>query len=179
MSSKKIISFPLALLLSVLYFSCSKQKDPLKKYGTIVKAVMRNEAGAFRGFNFGDPADTIKAREAGPAAETDSGYLYYEFKIDTAGSYNITYDFDENGLVEIQSDVFIKNAAQTDSVFNSFKKYFDDHFGKSETAMGYDVWTVQSEKYGPVKINLTDESSELTADKSPGKISIWFYPSKD
>jgi hypothetical protein len=66
-----------------------------------------------------------------------------------------------------------------DTVFNSFKRYFDDHFGKNETDMGYNVWTVKSEMYGDIKINLTDESSQFTTDKSPGKISIWMYPDKD
>jgi hypothetical protein len=140
---------------------------------------MQNENGAFRGFNFGDQLDTVRKKESSPPTESDSNYLYYEYRIDTTGSYNISYDFDDNGLVEIQSDIFIKDANQTDSVFNSFKRYFDEHFGKNETDMGYDVWTVKSETHGDIKINLTDESSQFTTDKSPGKIAIWMYPDKD
>jgi hypothetical protein len=179
MSNIKIIFIAVILFLAAFYFSCNKEKDPLKKYGPVVHRVIQSDNGAFRGFNFGDKIDTVSSKESSPPTESDKAYLYYEYRIDTTGSYTISYDFDENGLVEIQSDVFINNASQMDTVFNSFKRYFDDHFGKNETDMGYNVWTVKSETYGDIKINLTDESSQFTTDKSPGKISIWMYPDKD
>ncbi|MCW3085030.1 MAG: hypothetical protein JWP12_2396 [Bacteroidetes bacterium] len=170
----------LAIVLFVLVCSsCKHEKDPLKKYGPFVETVMRNENGAFRGFNFGEKIDSVTAKETAPAAEADEGYLYYEYKINTTGSFNITYDFDDKGLNEIQSDIFVTDANQTDSVFNAFKSYFDDHFGKEETDMGYNVWSVKSDKFGDVKINLTDQSPNLTTDKAPGKISIWIYPDQD
>lgn len=140
---------------------------------------MRSEDGAFRGFNFGAKQDSVAKKETGPPAETDKDYLYYEYRINPGGTFNVTYDFDEEGLNEIQSDVFVTDPNQTDSVFNSFKTYFDDHFGKEESDMGYNVWSVKSDKYGDVKINLSDQSTSLTADKAPGKISIWIYPDKD
>jgi hypothetical protein len=175
---KQYFLFSIILLLSI--YSCeTKEKDPLKKYGSFVETVIRSEENTFRGFNFGEKADTIMAREAGQAAEADEGYLYYEYRINDLGSFNITYDFNENGLNEIQSDVFINNPLQADSVFNAFKNYFDDHFGNSEVDMGYNVWSVQSEKFGNIKINLTDETADFTADQTPGKIAIWIYPDKE
>lgn len=173
---------PLCFLLLILFSpSCKeeKKKDPLKKYGTFVKAVMRIDTGAFRGLNFGDKMDSVLAKEAAKATEADENYLYYEYHIDTVGSYNVAYDFDENGLSEIQSYVFINDVNKVDSVFNDFKAYFDNHFGKDETQMGYNVWTVKSETYGDISINLSDESADFTADKTPGKLSISIYPSKD
>lgn len=178
-NSNKLLTGAAIVLFVVFYTSCKKEKDPLDQYGSIVKAVMRNDAGAFRGLNFGEKMDSVIARETSPATEADQGYLYYEYKIDSTGSFNITYDFDENGLSEIQSDVFVNSAVQTDSVFNAFKRYFDDHFGKNETDMGYNVWSVKSDKFGDIKINLTDESTDLTADQAPGKISVWIYPDKE
>ena len=178
-NSNKFLTGAAIVLFVVVYASCKNEKDPLDQYGSIVKTVMRNDAGAFRGLNFGEKMDSVVAKEKSPAAEADQGYLYYEYKIDSVGSFNITYDFDENGLSEIQSDVFVNSAVQTDSVFNSFKRYFDDHFGKNETDMGYNVWSVKSEKFGDIKINLTDESTDLTADEAPGKISVWIYPDKE
>jgi hypothetical protein len=176
---KQIVSFLLISFLTISFFSCEKEKDALKQYGPFVEKVIRSEEGAFRGFNFGEKMDTVIAREVAQAAEADDGYLYYEYKIDDVGSFNITYDFDENGLKEVQSDVFTNSAMQADSVFNSFKKYFDDHFGKDEVDMGYNVWSVKSDKYGDIKINLTDETSDFTTDKSPGKIALWIYPDKN
>lgn len=171
-------AFPL-LLIAFLLASCSKEKDPLDKYGIFVKSVMRNENGAFRGFNFGDKMDSVVAKEAGQGEEADVNYLYYEFKIDSVGSFDVSYDFDENGLNEIHSDIFIKDAAQTDSIFNTFKTYFDDHFGSNESHGGYTVWTVKSEHFGDIKVNLSDESTDLTTDHAPGKLSIWLYPDKE
>lgn len=172
---------PFSILLLVMFTaSCKKEgKDPLAKYGPFVKAVMKIDTGAFRGLNFGDKMDTVQARESAKATEADENYLYYEYRIDTAGSFDIAYDFDEGGLAEIQSYVYIKNIDKVDSVFNAFKDYFDDHFGKNETQMGYNVWSVKSEKYGDININLSDESADFTADKTPGKLSISIYPDKN
>ncbi|MGZ4060968.1 MAG: hypothetical protein ACXVPU_18200, partial [Bacteroidia bacterium] len=58
----------------------------------------------------------------------------------------------------------------------SFKRYFDDHYGASQTHEDYTIWTVKSERYGTVRINLSDESADFTVPNSPGKISIWIYP---
>jgi hypothetical protein len=174
------VLLPLSIFLLVLFSaSCKKEKDPLAKYGTFVESVMRTDSGAFRGFNFGDKMDAVLRRETAKATEADENYLYYEYRIDTLGSYDIAYDFDEKGLSEIQSYVYITNINKVDSVFNAFKTYFDDHFGKNETQMGYNVWTVKSEKYGDININLSDESADFTADKTPGKLSISIYPDKN
>jgi hypothetical protein len=176
---KKSLFFSFITILMVSFISCEKVKEPLKKYGPFVEKVLLKDDGAFRGFNFGEKIDTVKAREVSQPAETDEGYLYYEYKIDDVGSFNITYDFDEKGLNEIQSDIYVNNGMQTDSVFNTFRKYFDDHFGKDEVDMGYNVWSVKSETFGNIKINLSDESADLTAGKTPGKIAIWIYPDKE
>jgi hypothetical protein len=160
--------------------SCTKkEKDPLEKYGTFVKTVMRIDSGAFRGVNFGESITSVLAKEGTNTTEADTNYLYYEFRIDSMGTFDVTYDFDNGGLAEIQSFVFIQNLNQVDSVFDSFKTYFNDHYGAGDTQMGYNVWTVKSERYGDININLSDESADFTADKTPGKLSISIYPSKE
>ncbi|MDF2437824.1 MAG: hypothetical protein K0Q95_2200 [Bacteroidota bacterium] len=172
--------FPLTLTILVLVSSCTKkEKDPLEKYGPFVQTVMRIDSGAFRGINFGESITSVIAKEGANTTEADTNYLYYEFSIDTMGTFDVTYDFDNGGLAEVQSFVFIKNLNQVDSVFDSFKAYFNDHYGAGDTQMGYNVWTVKSEKYGDININLSDESADFTADKTPGKISISIYPSKE
>ncbi len=105
--------------------------------------------------------------------------MYYEYKLDSANSFNITYNFDEGGLSEIQSDIYIHDPANTDRIFNSFKHYFDDHYGASENHEDYTIWTVQSANYDVVRISLSDESADFTIPHSPGKISLWIYPDKN
>ncbi len=179
MSSRSTFLFP-ALCLLLLFAACGPDKSGMSEYGPVVGKVFRVESGAFRGFNLGDKMDSVQAGESSQPIEVDDGYLYYEYKIDdTSGTYNISYDFDENGLNEIQSDIYISNPAATETVFNSFKSYLDEHYGSSETAMGYFVWSTHSEKLGDIKINLKDESVELTVDGGPGKIALWIYPDKE
>lgn len=174
---KNLKSAILLSLFSILLISCSKKPESaLSKYGREVETVVLTDAGSFRGFNLGDQLDTVLAKEVAPASEADEGYLYYEFKIDSSASFNVSYSFDELGLNEIQSEIFINNPGNTEKVFNAFKSYFDDHFGKSVSHQGFTVWTVNSDKYGEVRINLSDDSADLTIPGSPGKITLWIYP---
>ncbi len=168
----------LAGLIFILH-SCTPPAPKASKYGPVFDSVMRSENGLFRGLNLGDKLDSVQLKETVKPIEADSGYLYYEMKLDTTGSFNITYNFDETGLNEIQSDIYINNAAAADEAFSKFKSYFDDHFGESQNHQGYTVWTVTSAKYGLVRINLSNESSDFTVEKAPGKISLWIYPDKD
>lgn len=169
------------LLLAILIVgACQQPKSKLSVYGPVVEAVMRSDAGAFRGLNLGENIDTVLKKEQGEPMEVDETYLYYEFNVpDSSATYSLTYNFDEQGLNEIQSDLFVNNPDQTDTVLGSFKKYFEDHYGSCEVHMGFSVWTVSSEKYGKVRINLSDESADLGTPGSPGKISLWIYPDKE
>lgn len=178
---KSSLKFTIGIfLITIFLFSCSTPKSKLTEYGPVFENVMRSDTGAFRGLSLGEKLDSVKAKETAQPTEVDDNYLYYEYKLnDSIGSYNITYDFDESGLNEIQSDIFITNPANTDNVFAGFKKFFIQHYGEVEDHMGFAVWTVKSEKYGTVRINLSDESSDFTVANSPGKISLWIYPDKD
>lgn len=170
----------LGIIMGIYSCTPSKPKSKLAEYGPVLEKVMVNDMGTFRGFNLGDKLDSVQAKETVKLTEADEDYLYYEAKIDdTTGTYSISYTFDEMGLNEIQSDIYINNANNTDTVFDQFKNYFDKHYGPGETHGGFNVWTVKSEKYGEVRINLSDESSSLTTDKAPGKISLWIYPDKE
>jgi hypothetical protein len=167
------------IIFSLFITSCFEPQSKLSKYGKEVEAVIITDSGTFRGFDLGDKADSVQAKEIGKAIETDEGYLYYEYRLDSSNTYNISYSFDENGLSEIESDIFIHNPDNTDKVFDSFKAFFDDHYGASEEKQGYTIWSVKSTKYGTVKINLSNESADFTVKNSPGKISIWIYPDNE
>ncbi len=178
MSFIKKIAALLSLILILFISSCTETKTHLGKYGPELEGVMRTDFGTFRGFNLGDQMDTVLAKEAAAGIDADEGYLYYEFKLNDSNTYNISYSFDENGLNEIKSYIFIKDPNNTERVFNSFKSYFDDHFGANQNHKGFMVWTVKSDKYGDVRINLSDESADFTIPGSPGKIALWIYPDK-
>ena len=174
----------LVILLLITLGSCTNDapvsKSKLSAYGPVFEKVMVTENGAFRGFSLGDPLDSIQAKETAKLTEADDGYLYYESKLDdTTGSFNISYSFDETGLSEIQSDIYVNDINDADVIFDQFKNYFDKHYGSSESHMGFTVWTVKSEKYGEIRVNLSNESADFTTAKPPGKVSLWIYPDKD
>ncbi len=163
----------------IVMYSCAPPLSKIAKYGPVFENVMRSEMGIFRGFSLGNKIDSVQLKEPLKPIEADTDYLYYEIKPDSSYSYNITYNFDETGLDEIQSDIYINNVTVADDVFSKFKMYFDEHFGESQNHQGYTVWTVKSEKYGLIIINLSDESADYSADRAGGKISLWIYPDKD
>lgn len=171
-TQKIAVVFLFALVLT----SCTQEQPKPVDISTIPGIIMGGDAGIFRGFNLGDSLATVLRKETAKPVESDSSYLYYEYTLpDTVGSYNIAYNFDEKGLYEIQSNIFITNAAETETIFNRFKIYFDKYYGSSQTEMGFSVWSVKSKKFGEVKINLSDESSDFTIDNAPGKLSLWIY----
>ncbi len=166
-----------AVLISIT--SCTSPKSKLAEYGSVFENVMRSDDGVFRGFSLGDTYSIIEKGEKSKELEIDSGYLYYEYKLPTEGSFNITYNFDERGLNEIQAAIFITDTGTVETIFKTFKTYFDEHYGVSQNQMGITAWSVKSKKFGDVKINLSDESTDFTTDKAPGKISLWIYRDKD
>ncbi len=177
LQQKKIVLLFLPLLFIIS--SCSDSKSKLKEYGPVFQSVVLSDEGVFRGFNLGDNQEKVQKNETGKPVEEDKGYLYYEYKLDTVGSFNVTYNFDDKGLNEIQSDIFINKADQSEAIFNKFKTYFDQHYGASESQMGFNVWSVKSEKYDEIKISISDESADFTTDQAPGKISLWIYPNNN
>ena len=170
--------FIVFVFATLTFVSCQDEKSSSLKYDSFFKEVIRSENGVFRGLSLGVQLDSVLKIEKVKAIEADDSYLYYEFQVDTIGTYNITYTFNEKGLAEIQSDVFINNQTNTDGVFNAFKSYFDEHYGPSGTDMGYSVWSIKSDLFGEVKINLSNESADFSVPNSPGKVSIWIYPDK-
>lgn len=178
---KHLKNYFVLAVLPVLFIisSCSNSKSELKEFGPVFKSVVLSDEGIFRGFSLGDAQVEIQNKEIAKPIEADSGYLYYEYKLDTTGSFNITYNFDEKGLNEVQSDIFINRSEEAEAIFNKFKAYFDEHYGESETQMGFNVWSVKSDKYDEIKISISNESSDFTTNQAPGKISIWIYPNNN
>lgn len=178
-NKNKMKTKPLFLFLSVatIIISCGTDKSPLAKYGAVFENVMRSDQEVFRGFSLGDNIDSVRTKEEKPIEEDDA-YLYYEYSVDTTATYSIAYTFENKKLNEIQSYVFVNDNAKTEETLNTFKKYFDEHYGASQDHMGFFVWTVKSNLYGTVRINLSDESEDFSVPNAPGKISIWIYPDK-
>lgn len=161
--------------IAIAVYSCNQEQKPVD-INSVPSIILGSNDGVFRGVNLGDSIVTVWRKETLKPIETDSGYLYYEYLLlDTIGSYNITYNFDEQGLYEIQSYIFINDAANTEMVLNGLKKHFDKYYASTQADMGFNAWSVKSDKVGAVKINLSDESNDFTIENAPGKLSLWIY----
>ena len=87
--------------------SCSESKTNLTQYGDVFNAVMLNDIGVFRGANIGDSKEAIKELENDDPVEQDSVNLNYKYSVDSTINFNISYNFDENGLKEIQTEIYV------------------------------------------------------------------------
>ena len=165
-------------IFPLLFFivSCSNPESSLSSYGVVFNSVVRSDEGVFRGYHLGDSQETIQVSEVDQPIDVEDGYLYYEYQIDTIGVFNISYIFNEEGLKEVQSEVYIDDADKVAGALKNFQRYFDNHYGESESQKGFKVWSVKSEKYTEVKISLSDESIDFTTENAPGKFSILIYP---
>ena len=171
--------FPFLMLMFFAVSSCKQDTASVAKYGYVFEHVVRSDDGLFRGFNLGDSISTVVEKEPGTPIEEEKNYLYYEYKIDSAATFNVRYTFDERGLNEIESDIFVVNDTNlAEETFNKFKKYLDEHYDESKTERGYNVWSVKSEKYGEVMIDLNNELPAFNAKNAIGKISLWIYTDK-
>jgi hypothetical protein len=157
--------------------SCNKNTSEIDVYGDVFKNVVISEDGVFRTHNLGNAINEVLDKETTKPLEQDFNYLYYEYKIDSNITYNIKYTFDERGLNEIESDIFISNNIPiAEDAYTNFKKYFDDHYGQSQTQRGFNVWSIKSEKYSEVIISLGNELPAFDAKTNLSKISVWIYP---
>ena len=167
------------LVLIYLMAGCGNHQAPLVQYGPVVQQIMITDTAVFRTFSLGNKPEEVKKRETALLMESDSSFLYYESKKSDSSSFNVMYNFDEEGLAEIQSDIYLSNATQGDEAFEQFKKYFNDHYGESTAKQGYMVWTIPSSKFGTVRVNLDLENADGNISKAHSKISLWIYVDKD
>lgn len=168
-------------LVLTLFFavtsSCNEHKSEIDNYGDVFKNVVISEDGIFRTLYLGNAINEVLEKESAKPIEQDVNYLYYEYKIDSSITFNIKYTFDERGLNEIESDIFItNNIGLAEDTYAQFKKYYDDHYGESETQRGFNVWPVKSEEYDEVMISLGNELPAFDAKNNVSKISVWIYP---
>ena len=83
----------------------------------------------------------------------------------------ITYNFNEQGLYDIELDIFPKSDVDTKALFGQFKGYYDKRYGTSSAEDGYTTWFAQSHQGTDVEITMIDESIEMNKPY----LSISFY----
>lgn len=164
------LSLVIIALLSYALFSCNEAPAETNDVETIIKSV---EGGDFRGNELGDDIQKVMAREQRNIVYDMPDELTCRIPLSIKDStfYEITYNFNDEGLYVIDLDVFPKSSGAVTELFNEFKTYYDKRYGKSTVDEGYTTWFAQSNRDTDVEITMIDESVE----KKRPYLTITFY----
>lgn len=159
------------LLFATCYLiaSCSSVTSDEKK---LIDVIVKSESGLFRGLDLGINPSEVKTSESIGLTEEAPDYLFYEFAIDTATNYTVSYTFEENVLNEIQADIYVANDSVAKNLSDSFIKYLSKKYQDPVTENnGIWMWTTLYNKM-PIRIELRDESADYD---HVGKVALVVY----
>ena len=164
---KKFILF---FLSAIILISCGSEKKPVEDYGKKFAQIIKNEKGIARGIVLGLKKSQVKEAESAKPKDEDENYLYYEFNTDTGEFYTVEYNFDDRGLYEMRIDAYYIQEADARTLYESFRSYYTDLYGKIEDFYGFSAWEVKQDSKN-LRIELADESAEYRQ----GKFSLLLY----
>ncbi len=159
------------LFFGLLFFaSCTEEPSPPTPVEMILKA---EEGGHFRGNTIGDNIQEVLARESTNIVHNMPDEITCRIPLDIKKStfYEITYNFNEQGLYVIEMDIFPKTTKDTKELFDSFKGFYDTRYGKSTVDDGYTTWLTKSSQGTDIEISMIDKTRELQKPY----LSVIFY----
>jgi hypothetical protein len=140
MNKKLTLLFALCLIT----FSLKAQDDLLSKHTPELKLILKSDTAVFRGHNFGDTREAIKASEDAKLEGEGKDFVVYKTKIDENEYAEIMYTFDDNNKVKMFGVAFIENVNMTveERILDDFQAYFTQKFGKyTVNSKNDEVWT--------------------------------------
>lgn len=156
----------------LIFVSCETPQQPaVEEVENDVLGV--NVGGDFRGNNIGDDIKEVFNRERNNIVYNMPDELTCRIpgNIKDSTFYEITYNFNEEGLYVIAMDVYPTDSISTETLFTDFKSVYDLKYGVSEVVEGFTTWMTRSSQGTKVEITMINESKEI------GKpyISLSFY----
>jgi hypothetical protein len=132
------------------------------KEGSSTEQILRHsEGGDFRGINIGDDRESVLKAENGSTVYSMPDELVY--RIDPNGTdstwYEISYNFNQQGLYDINMDVYPKNDSGMRALKNEFVQYYINRYGDCKYHNGYCQWRAMTGNGHIVSITLTDSIS--------------------
>lgn len=166
-------------LLPILLFTCfsllltSCEDEPTKAESEVSSILQSVEGGDLRGSTIGDRREDVLRREEANIVHNMPDELTCRIPTGMKDStfYDITYNFNEQGLYVIELDVFPKDASSTKALFNDFQNYYNQRYGTSSSDDGYTTWFTQSNQGTDIEITMIDESKEMNKPY----LSLTFY----
>ncbi|MBO9703104.1 MAG: hypothetical protein J7604_23020 [Sporocytophaga sp.] len=148
----------LVVSLFVICIANAQTKDYLQGHGKEIQAVIKNEKGVIRGYDFGVSAETVRKTEDAQFIADGKNFMIFKKEIDKNEYAEIIYYLDEQQKVKGFGIAFIENVNLSfeESLIDDFQKYFNERYGKFITNDKNDeMWT---SKEGGYVVEMGDSS---------------------
>lgn len=142
------------VVFTLILFSCG---NTIEEKGAN-KILRSSKGGDFRGANIGDNPRQVEGSEGVNSVYSMPDELVYRMESDGEDStwYEISYNFNEAGLYNIQLEVFPKNETHLKLYKDDFVRYYKEKYGDCKYVNGYCEWRAMTNNGHLVNISLTD-----------------------
>ena len=132
--SRRLIVF----LISSVVVACQQQPTTISAETILQPA----KGGDFRGIRLGDKPKLIKRKEESSSVYSMPDELIYRFESNEADStwYEISYNFNEDGLNHISLDVFPQSDELKEHLLADFESYYNERYGISKRNPSSQEW---------------------------------------
>lgn len=144
-----IISIPICF---VLLSSC-QENNPVDT----TKEILRSDKGGdFRGVHIGDdPTKVIRTENASSVYSMPDELVYRMQPDDDSTWYEISYNFNDQGLYNINMEIYPVNDDKFNVLRKEFIEYYDSRYGACQTYQDYCQWRTLTENGHIVSIQLS------------------------
>lgn len=144
-----------AFCFLMFLLSCNNPEVAGNRAERILKAT---SAGDFRGINIGDKHNEVQMKEDANSVYSMPDELVYRISPDDKDStwYEISYNFNENGLYDISLDVYPKDTTDVRELKNNFIAHYLKKYGDCKFYNGYCQWRAITNNGHIVTITLAD-----------------------
>ena len=174
--------YSISILLTLVWVGCdghdkehtTEQKTRIfPQYNPVLDEIIKKPEGTIRGIDLNTKAETIQTAEGMAPLESDSSYLYFEYKIDSVTDYSVTYNLQHDTLDEIEVQVNCTNLDLSTKIFNDLKTYYEKKLPNPTEDKGYVVYNCFEGQRKPFVVSLTDNSTP-----NKGIINLVIYRDK-
>ncbi|HSZ24828.1 MAG TPA: hypothetical protein VK766_03870 [Cytophagaceae bacterium] len=153
--------FLVGVIISLIVFEANAQGGGiLKKHSPEIQKIIKTDVtGVVRGFDFGTPADKIKATEDAKLEAETLNALIYRIPISAKEYCEVIYYLDASKKIRSFGLEFFetKDATPEETLIDDFQAYFSERYGAFKVNDKDDeVWTA---KDGSYSIELSDETN--------------------
>lgn len=159
------VRFLCFVAVTILLASCGEQnaeeKQPEKsELSQLLESI---DGGDVRGNSIGDGMDDVLQREKNNIVYNMPDEITCRIPLSMKDStfYDITYNFNDQGLYVIELDLFPANENDAQKLFGEFRSFYDLRYGASTADDGYTTWFAKSEHGTDVEITMIEESKEM------------------